>query len=166
MSAVFGRHRLLFGVLAWALFAVAGSVSARADIVKVNVDSARLLRLPARVATIVIGNPLIADATLQNGGLLVLTGKGYGSTNLVALDRDGRVIMRETVQVLGPRPDHLIVVYRGTKRETWSCVHQCQPRNTLGDDQPYFAGSLGQTTTRNAAASTGGSVAPAPSAPR
>jgi Pilus formation protein N terminal region len=166
MSAVFGRSRRLFGVTAAALFVVAGAVSARADIVRVNVDSARLLKLPARVATIVIGNPLIADATLQSDGVLVLTGKGYGSTNLVALDRKGQVVMRETVQVLGPRADHLIVVYRGTKRETWSCVHQCQPRNTLGDDQAYFAGSLGQTTTRNAAASTGGSVAPAPSAPR
>ena len=48
------------------------------------------MRLPERVATIVIGNPLIADATLQSGGILVLTGKGYGATNLLALDRVGQ----------------------------------------------------------------------------
>ena len=39
------------------------------------------MKLPDKVATIVIGNPLIADAALQAGGMLVITGKGYGSTN-------------------------------------------------------------------------------------
>jgi hypothetical protein len=164
MSAVFGRHRRLFGILAWALFVLAAPASGKADILKVNVDRARLLKLPASVATIVIGNPLIADATLQNGGILVVTGKGYGATNLLALDRNGRVLMRKTVQVLGPALDHLVVVYKGIKRETWSCTHECQPRITLGDDQAYFAGSLGQTAARNGAASTG-AAAGAPSAP-
>ncbi len=162
MSAVLGRHRWLFAILAWAL--VVCAAPAAADSVTVNVDSARLLKLPANVATIVIGNPLIADATLQNGGTLVITGKGYGSTNLLALDRGGRVIMSKTVQVLGPEADHLIVVYKGVKRETLSCSHECQPRNTLGDDQTYFSGTLGQTTARNGAASSGGAAA-APSAP-
>ena len=77
--------------------------------------------LPDRVATIVIGNPLIADATLQNGGILVLTGKGYGSTNLLALDRQGQVLMSKTVRVTGPSADHLVVVYRGIDRESYSC---------------------------------------------
>ena len=163
MSAVFGRHKRLFGILAGALFVLAAP-AAQADTVKVNVDSARLLRLPASVATIVIGNPLIADAALQNGRVLVITGKGYGSTNLLGLDHNGRVVMRTLVQVLGPKTDHLVVVYRGIKRETWSCVHECQPRNTLGDDQTYFAGSLAQTTARNGAAS-GGSTGAAPSGP-
>ena len=27
-----------------------------------------------------IGNPLIADATVQPGGIMVITGKGYGVT--------------------------------------------------------------------------------------
>ena len=50
----------------------------------------RSCKLPDQVATIVIGNPLIADATLQSGGVLVVTGKGYGATNLLALDRGGQ----------------------------------------------------------------------------
>ena len=46
-----------------------------------------------RVTTIVIGDPLIADTALQSGGLLVVTGKGYGATDLLALDRDGKVVI-------------------------------------------------------------------------
>ncbi len=168
MSAVFRRHWRLFGISLSALFMAAAlcGFSARADTLTVHVDSARLLKLPANVATIVIGNPLIADATLQNGGLLVITGKGYGSTNLLALDHKGGVIMRDTVQVLGPAADHLVVVYRGIKRETWSCVRECEPRNTLGDDQAFFGASLGQTTARNGAASSGAAAAAAAPAPR
>jgi len=35
----------------------------------VALDEAKLLRLPDKVATIVIGNPMIADVSLQPGGL-------------------------------------------------------------------------------------------------
>src|SRR5476651_544203 len=50
-------------------------------IIAVNIDQAKLIRLPERVATIIVGNPLIADITLQVGGIIVVTGKGYGATN-------------------------------------------------------------------------------------
>ena len=72
------------------------------------------MRLPDKVATIVIGNPSIADASLQGGGVLVVTGKGYGSTNLLAMDRNGKIVMDTTVQVVGPAGADLIVVYKGT----------------------------------------------------
>jgi hypothetical protein len=150
MSAVFGRRRRWLGLLAGALFATA----AQAETVTVNVDQATVLKLPDRVATIVIGNPLIADASLQSGGLLVVTGKGYGGTNLVALDRDGRVVMDKYVQVLGPSGDNLVVVYKGVERESYSCAPQCERRITLGDSTTYFTSTLTQTTARNGGAQT------------
>jgi hypothetical protein len=162
MSAVFGRQTLLFGVVAAALLA---GVSAQADTVSINLDQARLLKIPERTSTIVIGNPLIADATLQSGGLLVVTGKGYGATNLMALDRDGRVVMSKTVEVVGPASGDLIVVYRGIARETWSCAPECQPRSTLGDGKDYFAETLGQIGSRNGAAQGGGAVPAGPGGP-
>ena len=162
MSAVFGRHRRLFGVLAWVLLAAAFSSPARADTVTVRVDQAQLLKLPDRVATIVIGNPLIADATLQSGGILVVTGKGYGATNLMALDRNGRVIMSKFVRVLGPSSRDLVVVYRGVERESYSCAPQCQPRITLGDSTVYFNATLAQTGARDGQAQGSASGGGAP----
>jgi Pilus formation protein N terminal region len=162
MSAKFGRHSLLFGVLACALFAAAAL--AQADTVSVNLDQARLLKLPGRVSTIVIGNPLIADATLQSGGILVVTGKGYGSTNLLALDRDGRIVMSKTVQVLGPASEDLVVVYKGVARESYSCTPECQPRITLGDGKTFFSDTIGQTGARNGAAQGGAAAGPPPPA--
>jgi hypothetical protein len=151
MPAVFWRRRRLFAVLTGTLVAVAalGAVPARAETVMVSIDEARILKMPERVATIVIGNPLVADASLQSGGILVVTGKGFGSTNLLALDRAGKVVMDKTVQVQGPASSDLVVVYKGVERESYSCAPECERRLTLGDSAAYFNGILAQAGNRN-----------------
>jgi Flp pilus assembly secretin CpaC len=82
------------------------------DMVAVVVDQAKVIKLPEKVATIVVGNPLIADVTLQPGGMVVVTGKGYGSTNMIAMDRSGGVLANRSIQVEGPM-DKMVTVYRG-----------------------------------------------------
>jgi hypothetical protein len=151
MPAVFWRRRRLFAVLTGTLVAVAalGAAPARAETVTVSIDEARILKMPERVATIVIGNPLVADASLQSGGILVVTGKGFGSTNLLALDRAGKVVMDKTVQVQGPASSDLVVVYKGVERESYSCAPECERRLTLGDSAAYFNGILAQAGNRN-----------------
>ena len=129
------------------------------DSVAVVVDQARVIKLPERVATIVVGNPLIADVTLQPGGMVVVTGKGYGSTNMIAMDRTGAVLADRSIQVEGPT-DKLVTVFRGIDRESYSCTPVCQRRVTLGDGSTYFDSVLGQTGNLNGAA--GGSAGAKP----
>src|SRR5436305_5797629 len=142
------------GILACPIAAVAEPT---ADNIAVNVDQAKLVKLPTRVSTIVVGNPLIADVTLQTGGILVVTGKGYGATNFIAMDRSGEILVDRIIQVEGPT-DQLVTVYRGLERESYSCMPTCQRRVTLGDSDTYFrtaidqAGSLNSQATGNAAA--------------
>ena len=127
------------------------------DTIAVNVDQAKLVRLPGKVATIVVGNPLIADVTLQPGGMIVVTGKGYGATNFIALDRGGEILVDRQIQVEGPS-DRLVTVYRGIERESYSCMPLCQRRVTLGDSDQYFnttmsqAGTLSNNASGNATA--------------
>src|SRR5215216_225131 len=107
---------------------------------------------PSRPACFcVIGNPLIADVALQPGGLMVLTGKGYGMTNLVVLDRAGSVLMEKTIEVEGPGGD-TVVMYRGIERETYSCTPVCERRITLGDSNTYFEGVIAQIGSRSGSA--------------
>jgi hypothetical protein len=120
----------------------------------VHLDQAGVLKLPERTATLVIGNPLIADAAVQPGGIAVITGKSYGATNLIALDRTGTMLMEHPIQVLGPR-DYIVVVYRGVERESYSCTPRCERRITLGDTNNYFTGNLSQTTNLNTQAQGG-----------
>ncbi len=142
---------LKFAVLAAALCAASPVL---ADAFVVNLDEARVLKLPDRVATIIIGNPLIADASLQANGMLVVTGKGYGATNLLALDRQGRVVMDKSLQVSGPGQGDLVTVYKGVNRESYSCAPQCSPRIMLGDSTEFFGGSLAQVGARNGQAAS------------
>src|SRR5262249_41384017 len=97
--------------------------------------------------TLVIGNPLIADATIQSGGQLVVTAKGYGLTNIIALDRAGNSLMDKSIEVVGPRG--VVVVYRGVDRETYSCSPKCERMVTLGDGNAYFDATIAETATRN-----------------
>ncbi|MDH6256144.1 pilus assembly protein N-terminal domain-containing protein [Bradyrhizobium sp. BR13661] len=129
------------------------------DTIAVNVDQAKLVRLPGKVATIVVGNPLIADVTLQPGGMIVVTGKGYGATNFIALDRGGEILVDRQIQVEGPS-DRLVTVYRGIERESYSCMPVCQRRVTLGDSDTYFTTTMNQAGALNSSASgTGGATA-------
>jgi hypothetical protein len=147
-------HALAIGILLWPTVVFAGSDP---DTVAVNVDQAKLIRLPGGVATIVVGNPLIADVTLQNGGVVVVTGKGYGATNFIAMDRSGGILLDRLIQVEGPT-DQLVTVYRGVERETYSCMPICQRRVTLGDGDKYFKAVLDQAGTLSNQASSAANV--------
>jgi hypothetical protein len=120
----------------------------RAADIDVVLDQAKLIKLPDRVATIVIGNPLIADAVVQAGGQMIVTGKGYGMTNIIVLDRAGTVLMEKSIEVRGPRAN-VVVVYRGVDRESYSCTPVCERRITLGDSGPYFDATAGQAAARS-----------------
>jgi len=140
MRASFGIQALALGIL---LCPVAAVAELAADTIVVNVDQAKLVKLPGRISTLVVGNPLIADVTLQNGGIVVVTGKGYGATNFIAMDRSGEILVDRIIQVEGPT-DQIVTVYRGVERESYSCLPICQRRITLGDGEGYFKATMDQ----------------------
>jgi Flp pilus assembly secretin CpaC len=154
--ARFGLRSLATAILLWPAVCLAAPDP---DRIAVYVDQAKLVKLPAKVSTIVVGNPLIADVTLQSGGIVVVTGKGYGATNFIAMDRNGEVLVDRQIQVEGPT-DQLVTVYRGVERESYSCMPICQRRVTLGDGTTYFrtaidqAGSLSSQASGSAAAAS------------
>ena len=143
---------LAAGILLWPAVCLAAPDP---DRIAVYVDQAKLVRLPAKVSTIVVGNPLIADVTLQSGGIVVVTGKGYGATNFIAMDRNGEVLVDRQIQVEGPT-DQLVTVYRGVERESYSCMPICQRRITLGDGETYFKSVIDQAGTLSGQASAAG----------
>ena len=116
------------------------------DPISVSVNMARILRISAPAATVIIGNPIVADVTIQDPQTLVLTGKSYGETNLIVLDSGGNPIADTTISVVQGEAD-LLTVYMGTARTTLSCKPVCQPTITLGDDADFANKQFGTTTT-------------------
>jgi len=109
---------------------------AAADLI-VRYDQSQLLRLPRTVSEVIIGNPSIADVTVQGGNLLVVTGKTFGITNIIALDADRNVIQDQRV-IVDQDDRRTVVVYRGPQRHTYTCAPTCSPALVIGDDPQYF----------------------------
>ena len=127
-------------------------------VVTVLVDNAKVIRLPEKTTTVIVGNPIIAEVTPQKNGVLVLTGKSFGSTNLIALDNAGAMIAETMIRVEASR-DSTITVQRGLDRESLSCTPNCQPAVQLGDAAKYFDANSGQADSRRKLATS--SAAPA-----
>lgn len=137
------------------LSALAGGAPLAANdettLVSVNANMARVLRLSSPASTVIIGNPAVADVTIQDPQTLVLTGKSYGRTNMIILDSRGDPIADTVVEVTQLVSD-TITVYMGTQRTSLSCAPTCQPTIMLGDDGGYTASVITSSTMVNDAA--------------
>ena len=93
--------------------------------IEVTMNQAKIVKLTRAADTIVVGNPAIADAAVQDASTIVLTGKGFGVTNLVVLDQEGSPIVDEQVTVV--RQDASSVrIYRRAEVQTMSCTPYCE----------------------------------------
>lgn len=129
------RFRIAAIVAATVLTAgVAVAESAAPITVKANM--ARILRISAPASTVIIGNPGVADVTIQDPQTLVLTGKSFGQTNLIVLDARGEPIADTLIEVVQEQAG-LVTVYMGSQRTSMSCAPVCQPIIMLGDDPTY-----------------------------
>ena len=112
-----------------ALFALAigfSTATATAGDLIVRYDQSQLLRLPRPATQIIVGNPSIADVSLQDGNLLVVTGKTFGITNIIVLDFERNVIQDQRVMV--ERDDNKVVnLQKGSRRFTYACTPNCEP---------------------------------------
>lgn len=126
--------RFAFGISARARMALA-VVSATSLIVctqalaasgiEVIMNQAKIVKLARPADTIVIGNPEIADASVQDAMTIVLTGKGFGVTNIVILDADGAPIVDEQIFVSRGTASS-VRVYRRASVQTLSCTPYCE----------------------------------------
>ena len=123
------------------LFVAAPAAAVAAEPISVKVNMARILRINSPAATVIIGNPGVADVTIQDPQTLVLTGKSYGQTNLIVLDDIGNPIADTLVEVVQAQAD-LVTVYMGDARTTLSCAPVCQPTIMLGDDTQFTSAAV------------------------
>lgn len=113
--------------------------------VTVKVNMARILKISAPAATVIIGNPGVADVTIQDPTTLVLTGKSYGQTNMIVLDAKGNPVADTIVEVVESEAN-LVTVFSAGERSTIACAPSCNPAVMVGDAPAYtqqLTGSMG-----------------------
>ena len=101
------------------------------DMLRVYMNHARVLRLDRPVAKVIVGNAEVADATVADPQTVVLTGKSFGTTNLLLLDVDGNPIVDERILV-SIDEGNTVRLYKQTERSVYSCAPNCEKHTEQG----------------------------------
>jgi Flp pilus assembly secretin CpaC len=151
---------LLAGAVLFAGFAIAASGASAQDLKRpddliVRFDQSQIIKMPRLIAEVIVGNPSIADVSVHSANTLVITGKGFGLTNLIVLDGERNVITEQRIMV--QRDEYKTVnLTRGINRQTFNCAPNCNPTVTVGDDLAYFAATRGAMDQKAAQAEKSG----------
>ena len=110
----------------------AGPVRAQDDtVLRVYMNSARVLKLDRPVSKVIVGNSDVADATVADAQTIVLTGRAFGTTNLVLLDAEGNAIVDERILV-SIDEGNTVRVFKATTRTVLSCSPNCEEHVATG----------------------------------
>jgi Flp pilus assembly secretin CpaC len=120
-------------VAAFAAACMLASPAAARDI-RVALDQAFPIRLAEAAEGVAVGNPSIAGVSIQNDRFLFVTGRSYGSTNLVVVGEGGRVLYSGRI-VVSPDETDVVMVTRGVETARLECTPLCRPRPDIGDGE-------------------------------
>jgi Flp pilus assembly secretin CpaC len=119
--------------------------------IRVALDQAFPIRLAEPAEGVAVGNPAIAGVSVQNDQFLFVTGRSYGSTNLVVVGENGRVLYSGRI-VVSPDETDVVMVTRGVETARLECTPLCRPRPDIGDGEASTSINA-QITSRPAATS-------------
>jgi Flp pilus assembly secretin CpaC len=112
---------------------LACATSAMADeegMMRVFLNHAKVLKLDQPVSKVIVGNAEVADATVADSRTIVLTGKAFGTTNLVLLDSEGNALLDERILV-SIDEGNTVRMFRQTDRTVLSCTPSCEEHQAL-----------------------------------
>lgn len=113
------------------MVAATGTVIADSSLA-LDVDDAKLVKLAGEPSTVVVSNPMFADASIQ-GNKLIVIGKNTGRTKIIVLDFDGKQLANMMVKVQRAE-DQILSVYRAGIRRTMTCEPFCDQPLTVNDE--------------------------------
>ncbi len=157
MTKIGASMRAAFGACAFGLVLAAAAPALSATPLQVPLDQARPLALKAAAAGVVVGNPSIIGVTLQSDRLLFVTGKAYGTTNLIIVGEGGRPIYEGIITVTGDESTSgVVTVTRGLTTVRQSCNPLCRKTPDISDDAEVFNEVQGQISAHASRAGAGG----------
>lgn len=130
MTSRIGSFSLAVGMMA-AGCGLASPGMADDGMMRVYMNQARVLKLDRPVSKVIIGNADVADATVADAKTIVLTGRAFGTTNLVLLDNEGNAIVDERILV-SIDEGNTVRVYKATERTVLSCTPNCEIHAEVG----------------------------------
>ncbi|RYF95890.1 MAG: pilus assembly protein CpaC [Caulobacteraceae bacterium] len=92
----------------------------------VEIDHSARVQLRGAAGSVIVGNPAIADVTVVDANTLYIVGKGYGVTEVVAVDGIGRILFQNQVVVTAGNTG-MVRVWRGAQPTDMACAASCAP---------------------------------------
>ncbi len=134
-----------------ALIAAAFSISAVAQAGQFTVEAGKTkpLRLKTEAASVVLGNQNVADVAVHDEKMLLISGKSFGTTNLLVFDKDGNTIYSGDL-VVTTNSANFVTVNRAGFNFTYNCAPECRDAIQVGDDQTHFNKTLRQLDSQKA----------------
>jgi len=112
----------LFRIATFGIAALAFSLSAFADPIVIEANKSTSLKLNGSAASVVIGNPRVADVAVHDANLIFITGRTFGTTNLLVFSESGEQIYSGDV-VVTTNTTNLVNVNRAYREITVSNGH-------------------------------------------
>jgi Flp pilus assembly secretin CpaC len=110
--------------LAIILAALPATTFAATGTLPVPMNEAVRISLPTPARDVIVGNPEIADVTVTDGRHLIVTGKGFGQTNLIVTGQKGQTLVNEEVLVPPPMAGQVTMI-TGAAVQNYACAPQC-----------------------------------------
>ena len=126
MSRISHRRAVGVGLALLALAAAPSQALAQARPLNVEIDHATRVQLRAPAGSVIVANPKIADVTVVDANTLFITGKGYGVTEVIAVDALGRALFQSQV-VVSAGSAGSVRVWRGAQATEMACGTSCSP---------------------------------------
>lgn len=134
-------------VIAAAALSAASLQPAAAEQMWLTMDQVRPVKLEVPAHSVVVGNPAIADVSVQDNTNLLLFGKAPGLTNIYVFDAAGEAVKNLVIRVRTPSSD-MLTVHRGAERTTYNCTVNCEATVTVGDSATSFGAVATQVNTK------------------
>ena len=144
-------RRAIFAIAC--LAAAPAYAASKSDSVALALDEVHTLTFRTPVSTVYVGNPTIADVTMIDARHAFVQGKGYGRTNVMALNHDNLMLFNTHITVTGSDGGGTVTLNRGAQRVTLNCAGgRCEPTPMPGDGKDLYDAMAGQAMAHQAAA--------------
>jgi len=106
--------------------------------VTVTMDEVRVVTFKQPIATVFVGNPAIADATVIDSYHAFVLGKTFGVTNLIALGPQSQTVANQQIMVAN-RSGGIVTLNKGAAQFNYACtLAHCESNPVPGDQKTYF----------------------------
>lgn len=113
---------------------------------QVPIDESKVFVLDQPVATVAVTNPSIADVSIHNDKIILVVGRTFGVTNIIALDANGKPVATKRVRVTSVASAGSVTYVRGPGIYSYSCAPRCERVQLPGDRLILSAPDVGPTT--------------------